>query len=409
MKIFFFIRYFPVLSQTFVIDNIINVAKSKFDFKIITAKKQIIQDNIADQTTFDKYINQKQILELKDDSKGFSRYLNSLFFLLNIWNLYYFIKIVLLKKNLSFKYIYYLKIYSMFNKNDIIHVHFANSLHYLLDYFRINYIKSNLILSVHGKDLLWLEQILKRNNNRKLLEKHLKYILCNSYYTKKLLLNMGIANSKLKINYLGVDTNFFSFSNNDRKSKCGESFKLISVGRVVQLKGHEFAIRAVKMLIDNGLNVSYFIIGDGSEIGKVRNLIDKMNMNDYVKLIGEKNKCQIKNYLSNCDVFLYPSTYCNDTKRKETFGVASIEAQAMGLPVIGFDIGGFPETMKDDVTGFLVKDRDVIGLSQKIKKLYNNQTLLNKMSTNAINFINENYSQNLTNKALLKFYCKLIS
>ena len=74
----------------------------------------------------------------------------------------------------------------------------------------------------------------------------------------------------------------------------------------------------------------------------------------------------------------------NKTKRKEAFGITSIEAQAMGLPVIGFNSGGFVDTIKEGITGFAVEDRNVSSMVKRIEGLIKNKETYKKMSLNCI-------------------------
>jgi colanic acid/amylovoran biosynthesis glycosyltransferase len=216
------------------------------------------------------------------------------------------------------------------------------------------------------------------------------------------LLNLGFRESQLIVHYLGVDITFFKPTKSLTEKK--EKLNLVSVGRLINLKGHRYAIKAVKILKDKGVDLNYNIIGDGPDYKKLKKLIIEENLCDIVKLRGIKNKSDIRKYYDKADIFLFPSTFCDKTGRCEAFGVASIEAQAMGLPVIGFNSGGFPETIIEGATGFSVEDRNIVEFASKIAYLNNNPLILFKMRNNAITNISNNFSSTKADQELVKSY-----
>ena len=98
-----------------------------------------------------------------------------------------------------------------------------------------------------------------------------------------------------------------------------------------------------------------------------------------------------------------PSTKDN-SGRSEAFGVVSLEAQAMGLPIIGFDAGGFPDTIIDGITGFLVEDKNIEKMASTIEKLILDQNLLAEMSKQAINNTITNFNVHKTTGQYFKLY-----
>jgi colanic acid/amylovoran biosynthesis glycosyltransferase len=324
MKVFFLIRNFPILSQTFVIDNILSIALEKVPFEILTFKKNEVQKNVADYPKFKNYIKQNDIKEIKDQSSGIVRIVESIFYLLNPKKLYFFLKICELRKKLTFSHIYQMKSFSRIEKDSVLHVHFANSIYYIKDFLKVGFISPKVIVSIHGKDIIWLGKFVKQENNIEFLESIVGKFLCNSHYTREKLLGYGFSRKKSKVHYLGIDTTFFS-SFKTKKAIINE-LNLISVGRLIQLKGHYYSILAVEQLVLSGLNVNYKIIGEGPEFLSLDKMIKEKKLENFVELCGKMDKVGIKNELNNSDLFLFPSTFCDKTKRREAFGIASLEA-----------------------------------------------------------------------------------
>jgi colanic acid/amylovoran biosynthesis glycosyltransferase len=401
VKIYFLVNIFPIISQTFVIDNITQIAKRCIPFKILTFKKNSFEE-VSHLEKYNKHIKQDLIHEIRDTRKGFLRYFYSFLFLTNPRNLFFFIKVSYERRQLSFFHIYQMKAFYNISKKDIVHVHFANSIYYLIDFIKIGYISPKVLISVHGKDIIWLERFSRVKENMRFIDKFIFRILCNSNFTRNNLLNLGFRESQLIVHYLGVDITFFKPTKSLTEKK--EKLNLVSVGRLINLKGHRYAIKAVKILKDKGVDLNYNIIGDGPDYKKLKKLIIEENLCDIVKLRGIKNKSDIRKYYDKADIFLFPSTFCDKTGRCEAFGVASIEAQAMGLPVIGFNSGGFPETIIEGATGFSVEDRNIVEFASKIAYLNNNPLILFKMRNNAITNISNNFSSTKADQELVKSY-----
>ena len=86
------------------------------------------------------------------------------------------------------------------------------------------------------------------------------------------------------------------------------------------------------------------LIGDGPQIGRTQQLVSDLNLSDKVRFLGEQD--QLEPLLSCADVFLLPS-------EQESFGLTALEAMNCGVPVIATDIGGLPELVAHDETGYL--------------------------------------------------------
>ena len=172
---------------------------------------------------------------------------------------------------------------------------------------------------------------------------------------------------------------------------------------MVTLKGYDLGIKIVKKLINKGYNVLYTIVGDGIEFDNLKKQLKENNIENAVELVGSKDQLEIKKLLSKNHLFLMSSTK-DESGRSEAFGVVSLEAQAMGLPVIGFDAGGFPDTIIDGVTGFLVEDKNIQEMVSTIEKLILDQNLLVKMSRQAINNAIANFNVHKTTGQYFKLY-----
>ena len=148
----------------------------------------------------------------------------------------------------------------------------------------------------------------------------------------------------------------------DAAGSAERPLRIVSVGRLHWKKGHEFGLRAVRDLVDDGVEASYRIIGDGPHREATLFAIHDLGLEEHVSLVGAQPAEAVREQLAWADVFLHPAV-------SEGFCVSAIEAQAMGLPVVCSDADGLSENVIDGATGYVVPRRDSRGLAQRLGEL----------------------------------------
>lgn len=138
--------------------------------------------------------------------------------------------------------------------------------------------------------------------------------------------------------------------------------RLLSVGRLHWKKGYEWAMQAVRALLDRGVVVEYHLVGDGHDRDSVVARIDDLDLAGSVRLLGAQPRPVVKEQLQWADVFLHPAV-------SEGFCNAVMEAQAMEVPVVCTDADGLAENVVDGQTGFVVGRRDPGALARAISRL----------------------------------------
>jgi colanic acid/amylovoran biosynthesis glycosyltransferase len=169
----------------------------------------------------------------------------------------------------------------------------------------------------------------------------------------------------------GIDSEMFD-PNGRRHSEAAGSpdrpLRILSVGRLEWKKGYEYALQAVKLLIDQGLHCEYRIVGNGDYLGPVAFAKHQLGLDDMVQLMGPQDPLGIRELMLWADVFLHAAI-------SEGFCNAVLEAQAMMLPVVCSDAGGLPENIANGETGFVVPRRNPESLSEKLTVLSEDPTL----------------------------------
>jgi glycosyltransferase involved in cell wall biosynthesis len=133
-------------------------------------------------------------------------------------------------------------------------------------------------------------------------------------------------------------------------------YKFVTIARLNKQKGIERLIQAVGLLL---VPFTYYIIGEGSKREELQKLIDVLQLQDKIFLVGQKTGPF--DGMENADLFLMGSYY-------EGFPNVLLEAGAHGIPVVAFNApGGIAEIIKENENGLLVDDNDIIAFAAAIK------------------------------------------
>lgn len=398
----FKLKLFPQISETFIVSNLIYAKQKGFKIKIYV-DKYLGLENSSQVELLKKFNIQDDLISPHNLPSTKIRRLFLFFKMLTSFKVLKFFNTYLSSNGIKWDVLLSLYQYRYLIKNEIVHAHFNNKIEPMIYLHIIGYLNQKMIITFHGYDAFLESQKSFKNKYGKFYKKNVFAVTVNSNYLKNQVIKLGVDPEKIFTIPIGIDTKAFVGLPKKLKSK---NIKIITVGRIEQLKGHIYALKAIRFLLDAGYSLQYIIIGNGSYLGEIKKEIELLRLTNFVHLVGDINQQGVIKYLNDSDIFLMPSTYGNETKRREAFGVVSIEAQAMGLPVIGFNSGGFPETIINGETGFAVDDRSVIQLADKIKYLLENPQEYLSMSKAATKY-SQNFDHKYTTQKYLDLYEKI--
>ncbi len=172
----------------------------------------------------------------------------------------------------------------------------------------------------------------------------------------------GLDKKKLPVIRMGVDVTKFR-PGPAREGQAG-ILRMITVARLAECKGHIYAIRALRRVLDQGLNATYTIVGDGEERALLEKEIVQLQLEAHVRMVGTAGEHEVLQHLYDADCFILPSVGFG-----EAAPVSVMEAMACQLPVIASIIGGTPEMIIPDVNGILVAQKDVAGLAEAMLRI----------------------------------------
>jgi glycosyltransferase involved in cell wall biosynthesis len=162
-----------------------------------------------------------------------------------------------------------------------------------------------------------------------------------------------------------------------------EEIVLIFVSRFAKEKNPHIPIFVVKILKEKGYNVTLNLIGDGDLKANMEELIQKLGLNENVKMFGWiKDRRKFFEILKESDILLFTS------KPGEGLGLTILEAMSQGLPIIAPKCGGPEEVIEDGINGYLVNysnDEDIVNqFVEKIEFLMKNPEIYEKISKDNI-------------------------
>lgn len=153
-----------------------------------------------------------------------------------------------------------------------------------------------------------------------------------------------------------------------------DAARLLFVGRLIERKGAEYAVRAVAALRERGRAARLTIIGDGPERTRLIALINELDLGDVVDLAGALPHDAIADHYRTATLLLMPAV--TDWKgEQEGFGMVLVEAMASDLPIVASRSGGIPDVVTDGETGLLVPERDPAALATAAARLLENPDL----------------------------------
>jgi colanic acid/amylovoran biosynthesis glycosyltransferase len=177
----------------------------------------------------------------------------------------------------------------------------------------------------------------------------------------------------------------------------------LTVGRLVEKKGLEYAVRAVALARRTCPNLRYEIIGDGPLRPALGELVDKLNLAPIVSLLGAADCDFVRRKMAATDLFMLPSVTANDGDQ-EGIPVSLMEAQACGLPVLSTRHSGIPELVADGESGFLVAERDVEALASRLTYLIEHPESWPRMGRAGRTIVESRFNIEALNRDLLQIY-----
>ncbi|MHA2939798.1 glycosyltransferase family 4 protein [Vibrio sp. RC27] len=348
MKVLHYISDFSLPSETFIYDMINNLDNNQTDNYILTHRR-----HLEDIRPFEKT---KVIIE---NTNFINRVINKIY---SQWF------IVNEKEVLDF---------ILELKPDVIHAHFGPNGAKIYNFVKKHKIDIKLVISFHGTDITMYP--IKFKNYKKIVKEiNNRGIICtfpSQFLRREFQERIGVSDCNNQIVVPNSFNRSFEEPLIDRNFLINNKklINLVSVGRLISCKGFESLIKAFIILEFEVSNIHLTIVGDGPQQDTLLNLINEHGLQRKITLTGMLTHNEVKSILHNSDIYIQPSIVDRKTNQTESFGIATLEAIVVGLPVIVTDVGGLPETVLGGDPKFakIVKPNSPEIMASTIKEMLN--------------------------------------
>ena len=204
----------------------------------------------------------------------------------------------------------------------------------------------------------------------------------------------------------GIDLKAFRIPSKEEQEKFLKKYNfpldpmILYIGRLDKEKKVNILIEALQY-IKKSQPFHVVIEGKGQQMENLENSIQKLGLQNKVSFIGYIAEEELCALYSLAAIFVMPST-------AELQSLVTMEAMALGLPVIGAKAGALPYLIKPDENGFLFEPDDPIDLAQKLQQLLENPDLRQRMGKKSLELIKEHDINNIIEK-IEGLYAKIIN
>ncbi len=204
-----------------------------------------------------------------------------------------------------------------------------------------------------------------------------------SRYTRGLAIEHGADPARIHVIHPGIDLPELTDTARDPATI------LTVAGMLFRYKGHDVMVRALPLIRARVPDVRWVVIGDGAFRPAVESAVEAYGLGDCVDLLGRVDDATRDEWLNRASVFAMPSRVPAAGIGGEGFGIAYMEAEARGIPVIGGDLAGAQDAVDNGTTGILIDPEDHLDLADAATRLLVDRDLAATMGAAARGYAEE--------------------
>lgn len=293
-----------------------------------------------------------------------------------------------------------------YEKLDLLHVHYAiphaTSAYLAKQILRKENKDTKIITTLHGTDitLVGLEPsflpLVKFS-----IEESDGVTAVSKYLKEQTITNYGI-DKDIEVIHNFIDTDVY-------KPVCHDQFKNHVAPNGEKILVHTSNFRPVKRVSDTirilkevqkKVPARLVLVGDGPDRSETERLARELGVHEDVIFLGKQDG--LAEILSSSDIFLLPS-------QSESFGLSALEAMACGVPVISSSVGGIPELVRHNETGFIAEFGDINRMAKYAIDLLTNDKKYKVFSDNCLKLANKTFAKEKIVPKYMEYYEKVLN
>jgi colanic acid/amylovoran biosynthesis glycosyltransferase len=286
------------------------------------------------------------------------------------------------------------------NKISLLHAHHGQLGVLLLPFKEET--KLPLVTSIRGRDATLANQPVGYFENMNKLFEQGELFLPVCQYLADRIIEWGCPPEKVKVLYGGVDLSKYKY-----RSPSGDSENILSMGRLVEKKGHHILMQAFHKIKDKFPNATLTIIGSGEMEESIKDLATELELGESFRLLSHLHKDVVREHLYNADLFCAASLTASNG---DVEGIPNTikEAMATGVPVISTIHAGIPEIITHNKEGILVPENDVDALALALEYMLTNRDLWENYTIAARQKVEQAFELNQQLQLQAKYYDELL-
>lgn len=298
---------------------------------------------------------------------------------------------------------------------DVVHVHtpprfFAECAAFYFRFMSSNHIPIVVTYHLHNSSLKNLGKIIWRLHNRTIQRFVFniadRVVICNSQEINLMASEFGIPREKLVVIPPGVKCTKFDPQKVKTKLLRQEGIDRDSIilysGRIVEAKGLDFLLQAVRIMLSRFEDFKVVICGSGDYRHVLITLAKELNVSSHVVFMDPVPANSFPSLLASCDVFVLPSL-------TESWPISLAEALSMERPVVATRVGGVTEIVRHGKTGLIVEPRNASALANAIVQLLTDRSFATRLAKEGKKFVISNFNSSLIIRKFMDLYKEIVA
>ncbi|MXO86282.1 glycosyltransferase [Altererythrobacter aurantiacus] len=402
MKVLYLVERFPVFSETFIIDEIAGHVEAGLDVVVASLKGQEHGDYPFEQSPL---FGRTDLVFLEGNAETAADKFRLIARAL-LANPKAFLR--LRGSGLSIREMAQAALVERLVKSrfDIIHCHYGYIGRVGLGLRKLAGSRPPLFITFHAHDLLKQWYLPLASFYRPVFESDATLLPISDHW-RKLLVSSGADPSRTKVHHMGVLLPSARAKSEDEGAKRGGTAQIVMTGRLVEKKGHLFALDAFERIEDT-VDFHCTIVGGGPLLETVKKEVRARGLEEKVTLLGSVQHEIALRTLDRADLFLLPSVTATNGDQ-EGIPVALMEAMAKGIPVVSTRHTGIPELIEHGRSGLLCEEHDAEGLAENIESLCRDPVLRERLAKAGRKKVAAEFERQELGRTLRRYYAEALT